>query len=88
MPDAGQALTDAFLPIRTQNEGVVLDLSRGEPYILADVPMTAGQTVAGIAEIRVLSGGPVDVTVLAVSPDVDPRTLLDDPLISRRHAPS
>ncbi len=81
VPAVGQALTDAFLPIKTQNEGVVLDLSRGEPYILADVPMTADQTAAGIADIRVLSGGPVEVTVLAVSPGVDPRTLLDGPLL-------
>ncbi len=81
VPDAGQTLTDAFLPVKTRNEGVVLDLSRGEPYILADVPMTANQTVAGIADIRVLSGGPVELTVLAVSPGVDPRTLLDGPLL-------
>jgi hypothetical protein len=81
VPDVGQTLTDAFLPIKTQNEGVVLDLSRGEPYILADVSMTADQTVAGIADIRVLSGGPVELTVLAVSPGVDPRTLLNGPLL-------
>ncbi|MGA8574203.1 MAG: hypothetical protein WB609_00755 [Candidatus Cybelea sp.] len=79
VPDTGQTLTDAFLPIKMQNESVVLDLSPGEPYILADVPMTADQTAAGTADVRVLSGGPVELTVLAVSPGVDPRTLLDGP---------
>jgi hypothetical protein len=79
VPTVGQTLTDAFLPTKEQNESVVLDLSRGEPYILADVPMAADQTVAGIADIRVLSGGPVELTVLAVSLGVDPRTLLDGP---------
>ncbi len=81
VPAVGQTLTDAFLPIKTQNEGVILDLARDEPYILADVPMSADQTAVGIADIRVLSGGPVDLTVLAVSPGVDPRTLLNGPLL-------
>ena len=81
VPAVGQTLTDAFLPIKAQNESEILDLLPGEPYILADVPMTADQTAAGNADIRVLSGGPVELTVLAVSPGVDPRTLLDGPLL-------
>jgi hypothetical protein len=45
------------------------------------VPVTGDQTTAGTADMRVLSGGPVELTVLAVSPGVDPRTLLDGPLL-------
>jgi hypothetical protein len=37
--------------------------------------------VAGTADVRLLSGGPVTATVLAVSPGVDPRTLLDGPVL-------
>lgn len=81
VPTVGQTLTDAFLPTRAQNEGLVVNLSGDEPYILADVPVTPPLTVAGTADIRVLSGGPVELTVLAVSPGVDPVPLLNSPLI-------
>ena len=43
--------------------------------------MTSRQLVAGSADIRVLSGGPVEVTVMGVSPGVDPRTLLAGPVL-------
>ncbi len=39
--------------------------------------MAAQQLVSGTVDLRVLSGGPVTVTVLAVSAGIDPRTLLD-----------
>jgi hypothetical protein len=55
---------------------VVVDLPGDEPYLLADVTLTARQLAAGAVDLRVLSGGPVVVTVLAVSPGVDPRTVL------------
>lgn len=78
----GESVSKRFLLTKSQHEGVVLDLSDGRPYVMTDLPMTARQLVAGTADVRVLSGGPIDVTVLAVSPGVDPRTLLDGPVLS------
>ena len=49
--------------------------------LLADVPMAARQLVSGTVDLRVLSGGPVGVTVLAVSAGLDPRSLLDGPVL-------
>ncbi len=72
----GQTVTKNFLLTKTQGEGIVLDLPQDQPFVLADVAMTARQLVAGTVDLRVLSGGPVTVTVLAVSPGVDPRTLV------------
>ena len=72
----GHAVTRNFLLRKPRGEGVVVDLSGDAPYLLADVTLTARQLVAGSVDLRVLSGGPVVVTVLAVSPGVDPRSLL------------
>jgi hypothetical protein len=72
----GHAVTRNFLLTKPKNQGTILDLAADEPYTFKDVPMTARQGAAGNLDIRVLSGGPVTVTVLAVSPGIDPRTLL------------
>jgi hypothetical protein len=76
----GQTLTKNFLLTQARGEGVVVNLSQDEPYLLADVPMTARQLVSGTVDVRVLSGGPVQLAVLAISPGVDPRALLEGPI--------
>jgi hypothetical protein len=75
----GHTSTLDFLLSKPRNEGVVVDLAQDQPFLLADIPMTARQGVAGTVDLRVLTGGPIIVTVLAVSPGVDPRTLLSAP---------
>ncbi len=77
----GQTLTKNFLLAKASGEGVVLDLSQDDPYLIADVPMSAQELVAGTVDLQLLSGGPVVVTVLAVSPGVDPRSLLAAPVL-------
>ncbi|MEO6835830.1 MAG: hypothetical protein ABI231_07990 [Candidatus Tumulicola sp.] len=77
----GHAVTREFLRRKPRGEGVIVDLSQDEPLILHDVPMSARQGVAGNIDVRVLTGGPVTVTVLAASPGVDPRTLIGQPVL-------
>jgi hypothetical protein len=72
----GQTLTKNFLLTKAHGEGIVVSLSQDEPYLLADIPLTARQLVSGTVDLRVLSGGPVVVSVLAASAGVDPRSLL------------
>jgi hypothetical protein len=72
----GHTVTKNFLLTKAQGEGVVVNLSQDAPYLLAAVPMALRQLVAGAVDLRVLSGGPVVVTVLAVSSEGDPRALL------------
>ena len=72
---------ERFLLTKNQQEGIVVNLSGDQPYLLTDLTMTSRQLVAGSADIRVLSGGPVEVTVMGVSPGVDPRTLLAGPVL-------
>lgn len=77
----GQSVTKRFLLTKANGEGVIANIAPGNPYLLADVPMSARQLVAGTVDLNVLSGGPVSVTVLGVSPGVDPRTLFDAPVL-------
>ncbi|MBV8725637.1 MAG: hypothetical protein JO350_09930 [Candidatus Eremiobacteraeota bacterium] len=75
----GHTVSKNFLLTKTHHEGLIVDLSPDDPFVLADVPMSARQLVAGNVDVRVLSGGPVTVAVVAASPGVDPRTLLGGP---------
>jgi hypothetical protein len=77
----GDALTRNFLLTKEQGEGVIADLSQDVPYLVRDVALAGDQLVAGTIDLRVLSGGPVTVSVVAASPGIDPRSLLDGPLL-------
>jgi hypothetical protein len=75
----GHAVTRNFLLTKPKGLGTVLDLTSGEPYVYRDVTMTSRQGAAGNVDIRVLTGGPVTATVMALSPGVDPQTFLNSP---------
>jgi hypothetical protein len=75
----GHAVTREFLLRKSKGEGIIVDLAPDAPLTLHDVAMSSRQGVAGNIDLRVLSGGPVTVTVLAASPGVDVRSLLGQP---------
>jgi hypothetical protein len=77
----GQTLTKNFLLTKSLGEGLVVTLPQDEPYVIDDLSMNARELISGAVDLRVLSGGPVVVTVLAVSPGVDPRSLLASPVL-------
>jgi hypothetical protein len=77
----GHTVTKNFLLTKAQGEGVVVNLPQDDPYLLAAVPMALRQLVAGAVDLRVLQGGPVVVTVMAVSAGIDPRSLLAGPIL-------
>ncbi|HTU82169.1 MAG TPA: hypothetical protein VMF61_08575 [Candidatus Acidoferrales bacterium] len=77
----GNAVTREYLELQPREEGLIFDLTSSAPLTLHDVPLTSKQLVAGSVDLRVLEGGPVVVTVMAVSPGVDPVTMLDAPLV-------
>lgn len=79
----GHAVSRDFLLMKPNNEGVVYDVNPATPLVLHDVAMGNRQLVAGAVSLNVLSGGPVTVTILSVSPGVDPLTLLAGPLMPR-----
>lgn len=75
----GHAVTKNFLINKTRNQGLIFDLSGGAPFYQRDMALTALQGAANATDFKILSGGPVTITVLAVSPGVNPATLLDAP---------
>ena len=77
----GHAVTRNFLVNKPLDQGMIIDLNTGAPYIDRDVAMTYRQGVANNTDINVLSGGPVTYTILAVSPGVNPLALLDGPVL-------
>ncbi len=78
----GQTLTKNFMLTKARGEGIVVTLPQAQPYFVSDLPMAAQQLISGTVDLRVLSGGPVVVTVLAASSGIDPRTLLDGPVLA------
>ncbi len=72
----GHSVSREFLLRKPRGEGIEVQIDQGAPFALRDAPMTLRQGVAGSVDVRVLSGGPITVTVLAASPGVDPRSLL------------
>ncbi len=76
----GHAVARDFLTLKPLDEGVIVNLG-ADAYALHDLAMTDKQGVAGSVDFRILSGGPITVSVVAVSPGVDPRTILDQPLL-------
>jgi hypothetical protein len=77
----GHAVSRDFLLRKPRGEGTIVDLSQDRPAIVHDVTMSARQGVAGKIDLRVLAGGPIAVTVMAVSPGIDPRTLIGGPVL-------
>lgn len=75
----GHVVSRDFLLRKPLNEGIEVQVTQGAPFALRDAAMTGRQGVAGSVDLRVLSGGPITVTVIAASPGVDPRSLLGAP---------
>ena len=79
----GHAVGKGALEMQSRNEGVVLPVGISAPLVLHDLSMRSRQGVAGCIDVQVLSGGPVQVSVLAVAPGADPSTELGGPLLPR-----
>jgi hypothetical protein len=77
----GHTVTKNFLLTKMRGLGSIITLPQDQPFVLADVPMASRQLVSGTVDIRVLSGGPVTVTVLGLSGDEDPRAMLAGPVL-------
>ncbi len=77
----GDAATRQFLLNKSRGEGIVVNLQQNQPYVLQNLPLPPRQLVAGTIDLRVLSGGPAGITVVAYSEGVDPVSLLNGPLL-------
>ncbi|MHB8147836.1 MAG: hypothetical protein ACYDGM_11345, partial [Vulcanimicrobiaceae bacterium] len=59
----GHEVAREFLVLKPHNEGVIVNLG-ADSYALHDLAMTYQQGVAGSVDFRVLSGGPITVSVM------------------------
>jgi hypothetical protein len=78
----GHNVSRDFLLQKIQNEGIVVDVAPSSPSVLHDFRMQGLDGAAGSIGMQVLSGGPVQVTVAAVPPDISDAqvaTYLDQP---------
>ena len=62
----GHAVSRDFLALKPHNQGIVVDVSAQLPYIADEFTMQPQEGAAGSIGVRLLGGGAVNVTVLAV----------------------
>ena len=75
----GHSVSRAFVVAQPANEGIVVDVVAGIPFVLRDAAIQPGDGIAGAVDIRVLVGGPVTATVLALAPGADPTAFVSAP---------
>lgn len=85
----GHAVTRDFLRYRQANEGAVLDVVPGKPVDVRHSLILQGELVAGAVDLHVLSGGPVNASVVAAPAGSSPDVFLSGPRVPfdghRRH---
>jgi hypothetical protein len=75
----GHAATQAFLARKPRDEGTVAAIAGGRPYLERDVTVEPGDGIVGALDLRVLDGGPVTVTVMAIPVGSEPAAYLYAP---------
>ncbi|HET9393458.1 MAG TPA: hypothetical protein VFO29_08100 [Candidatus Rubrimentiphilum sp.] len=65
----GHFVTRDFLVQKPANQGIIVTVDPQSPYVAERFPLTSLAGAAGTVDVRVVSGGPVDVTVLSVAPE-------------------
>jgi hypothetical protein len=72
----GHAVAKTFLTVEPHAEGVVLPISGGKPILERDTLAGPGDGIVGALDVRVLDGGPVTATVMAIPPGAEPPAYL------------
>jgi hypothetical protein len=85
----GHTVTRDYLRFAQTNQGVVVDVVPGRPFIVRHALLLQAEVVAGAADVRVVSGGAVGVSVLASPAGSRPEAYLSAPRVPydghRRH---
>jgi len=78
----GHAVSRDYLRYRENNEGTVTDVVPGKTFILRHALLLQGEVVAGVVDVRVLSGGPVSASVIASPAGSHPDAYLGGPRVA------
>ena len=85
----GHAVTRDLLQFQRADEGTVVDVVPGEPFVVRHALLLQNELIAGAVDIGVLDGGSVTVSVVASSGGVRPDRYLSGPRVGldghRRH---
>ena len=77
--NVGHSVSRDFLLYMQQNDGVIVDVNPGTPLIVQHRLLLQGELVAGSMNVRVLSGGPATVSVIASQAGGHPERYLNGP---------
>ena len=85
----GHTVSRDILRFEQADEGIVVEVEPGAPVVVRHGLLLQGEVVAGAVDVRVVSGGPVTVSVLASPAGSRPDALLAGPRVPfdghRRH---
>ncbi|GAC1413780.1 MAG: hypothetical protein NVSMB64_24060 [Candidatus Velthaea sp.] len=79
--NVGHAVSRDFLRYELQNEGAVIDVVPGTPFIVRHVLLLQGEVVAGAVDFNVIGGGPAAVSVVSSAAGGRPEAYLDGPRV-------
>ncbi len=71
----GHTASRDFLLNKNLDQGTIVDVPQDGPLAVLDTTLSGGQGIAGVADLRVMQGGPVTVTVVSVPLDATPATI-------------
>lgn len=77
----GHTVSRNFLLFRQRNEGTIVDVAPGAPFILRHDLIFQGELVAGALDLAVLTGGLVTVSVVATPAGGHPEPYLNGPRV-------
>jgi hypothetical protein len=78
----GHAVSRTFLALKPHNEGDVISIAGGKPRLERDTPVGPGEGIVGSLDLRVLDGGPVTATVMAIPLGAEPASYLYAPKLA------
>ncbi len=85
----GHTVTRDFLRFQLNNEGAVVDIVPGKPFIVRHGLILQGELVAGALDVHVVSGGAVTLSVVSSSAGSRPEAYFEGPRVPfdghRRH---
>jgi hypothetical protein len=78
----GHAVSRDYLRYRENGEGTVTNLVPGKAFVVRHALLLQGEVVAGVVDVRVLSGGPVAASVVASPAGGRPEAYLAGPRVA------
>ncbi|HEX3469212.1 MAG TPA: hypothetical protein VHT05_14120 [Candidatus Elarobacter sp.] len=78
----GHSVSRDLLRFEQGDEGALIDVEPGRPFVLRHGLLLQGEVLAGAADVRVVSGGPVTISVLSSPAGSRPDAVLAGPRVA------